>query len=61
MDVGFENPIFAALEVDYDDVEQTPAAGGGGAEGEGEEGADQVSYTKLLTYYEFDLGLNNVT
>lgn len=60
VDVGFENPVFAALEVDYEDVEE--AAPGAGGEGGGEEGAPAgPAYTKLLTYYEFDLGLNNVT
>ncbi|KZV60134.1 hypothetical protein PENSPDRAFT_760172 [Peniophora sp. CONT] len=48
LDVGFENPTFAALEVDYAEADQDPS---GGAARESE---------KLLTYYELDLGLNHV-
>lgn len=49
VDVGFENPIFACLEVDYADADVDPT---------GEAAAETP---KLLTYYELDLGLNNVT
>jgi len=55
VDVGFDNPIFAALEVDYDDLAPAQVAEGG------EEGTGEPTYTKQLTYYEYDLGLNNVT
>lgn len=48
VDVGFENPLFAALEVDYEDSDRDPS-------GEAFRRAQ-----KLLTYYELDLGLNHV-
>ncbi|KIP06506.1 hypothetical protein PHLGIDRAFT_128225 [Phlebiopsis gigantea 11061_1 CR5-6] len=48
LDVGFENPTFAALEVDYSEADQDPT-------GEAFNNAE-----KLLTYYELDLGLNHV-
>ncbi|KXS19436.1 hypothetical protein M427DRAFT_450591 [Gonapodya prolifera JEL478] len=48
VDVGFENPVFAALEVDYQESDQDPT-------GEAFENAE-----KVLTYYELDLGLNHV-
>ncbi|KAF9116628.1 Splicing factor 3B subunit 3 [Mortierella sp. AM989] len=48
VDVGFENPIFACLEVDYSEADQDPT---GEALNESE---------KMLTYYELDLGLNHV-
>ncbi|KAI0755924.1 mono-functional DNA-alkylating methyl methanesulfonate N-term-domain-containing protein [Irpex lacteus] len=48
LDVGFENPIFAALEVDYSESDQDPS-------GEAFNNAE-----KMLTYYELDLGLNHV-
>jgi len=45
VDVGFENPVFACIEADYDaksdEVDRRPS--------------------KMLTYYELDLGLNHVT
>jgi splicing factor 3B subunit 3 len=44
VDVGYENPMFAVLEVNYEEAEQT------GVTGE----------DKLLIYYEMDLGLNHV-
>jgi len=47
VDVGFENPIFAVLEVDYSKADQ-------------ENGGDLNAITKNLTYYELDLGLNHV-
>lgn len=48
VDVGFENPIFACLEVDYE-------------ENAGEVPAEGVArFTKNLTFYELDLGLNHV-
>ncbi|KAI0789091.1 mono-functional DNA-alkylating methyl methanesulfonate N-term-domain-containing protein [Abortiporus biennis] len=49
LDVGFENPMFAALEVDYTESDQDPT-------GEAFNAAE-----KMLTYYELDLGLNHVT
>lgn len=48
VDVGFENPMFACLEIDYEDADSDPS-------GEGAQGTQQ-----LLTYYELDLGLNHV-
>ncbi|OAX33849.1 hypothetical protein K503DRAFT_836197 [Rhizopogon vinicolor AM-OR11-026] len=48
LDVGFENPLFAALEVDYSESDQDPT-------GEAFNNAE-----KMLTYYELDLGLNHV-
>ncbi|KAJ7644170.1 CPSF A subunit region-domain-containing protein [Roridomyces roridus] len=45
VDVGFENPMFAALEVDYAESDQDPTA---------------EAAQKMLTYYELDLGLNHV-
>ncbi|EIW82846.1 hypothetical protein CONPUDRAFT_81012 [Coniophora puteana RWD-64-598 SS2] len=48
LDVGFENPLFAALEVDYAEADQDPT-------GEAAQNAE-----KMLTYYELDLGLNHV-
>ncbi|KAI0339861.1 hypothetical protein BDW22DRAFT_549697 [Trametopsis cervina] len=48
LDVGFENPTFAALEVDYSESDQDPS-------GEAFNNAE-----KMLTYYELDLGLNHV-
>lgn len=38
VDVGFDNPIFACLEIDYEDD----------------------GLQKVLSFYELDLGLNNV-
>lgn len=44
VDVGFENPVFACLEMEYPDLEaECPEMP-----------------EKLLTYYELDLGLNHV-
>ena len=48
VDVGFENPVFACIEMDYEEVDQDPS-------GEAAARAQQ-----LLTYYELDLGLNHV-
>ena len=48
LDVGYENPIFATLEVDYTESDQDPSG----------EAFNQVE--KLLVYYELDLGLNHV-
>lgn len=48
LDVGYENPIFAALEVDYSESDQDPT-------GQAYEEAE-----KSLVYYELDLGLNHV-
>ncbi|KAM9998298.1 hypothetical protein ACTFIY_007955 [Dictyostelium cf. discoideum] len=57
VDVGFDNPIFATISVDY-----TEEDGGGGGSGSIEEMMDEDigKKKKLLTYYELDLGLNNV-
>uniref|UniRef100_A0A7E4WAP3 Splicing factor 3B subunit 3 n=1 Tax=Panagrellus redivivus TaxID=6233 RepID=A0A7E4WAP3_PANRE len=48
MDVGFENPTFACLEVEYEEVDQDPT-------GEAARNVEQC-----LTFYELDLGLNHV-
>ena len=48
LDVGFENPVFACLEVDYAEADQDPT------------GDAMKNVEKLLTYYELDLGLNHV-
>ncbi|ORZ13418.1 CPSF A subunit region-domain-containing protein [Lobosporangium transversale] len=48
VDVGFENPIFACLEVDYSEADQDP------------KGEALRETEKMLTYYELDLGLNHV-
>ncbi|KAH9985372.1 mono-functional DNA-alkylating methyl methanesulfonate N-term-domain-containing protein [Russula vinacea] len=48
VDVGFENPMFAALEVDYTESDQDPT------------GEAAAKAGKMLTYYELDLGLNHV-
>ena len=49
LDVGFDNPTFAALELEYGDCD-ADASG---------EAVDETE--KMLTYYELDLGLNHVT
>ena len=48
LDVGYENPIFAALELDYSESDQDPTG----------QAYEQIE--KLLVYYELDLGLNHV-
>jgi len=48
IDVGFENPMFACLEMDYEEADNDPT-------GEAAENALQT-----LTFYELDLGLNHV-
>ena len=48
LDVGYENPIFAALEFDYTDSDQDPT------------GQAFQDIEKSLVYYELDLGLNHV-
>ena len=47
VDVGFDNPIFAALEVDMEEVDNEPDT-------------RDLLYEKLLVFYELDLGLNHV-
>ncbi|PRQ45551.1 putative transcription factor WD40-like family [Rosa chinensis] len=49
VDCGFDNPIFAAIELDYSEVDQDSS---GNAEKEAQ---------KHLTFYELDLGLNHVS
>ena len=46
IDVGFENPVFACLELDYADVDIDPS---------GEALAESEKY---LTFYELDLGMS---
>lgn len=48
LDVGYENPIFAVLEVDYTECDQDPTG----------QAFDDLE--KSLVYYELDLGLNHV-
>lgn len=48
VDVGFDNPIFAMIELEYTEADQDPS-------GEAFHLAE-----KKLTYYELDLGLNHV-
>ncbi|KAK4147046.1 CPSF A subunit region-domain-containing protein [Dichotomopilus funicola] len=48
LDVGYANPVFAALEIDYSEADQD-ATGEAGKEAEAQ-----------LVYYELDLGLNHV-
>ncbi|KAJ5918015.1 Pre-mRNA-splicing factor rse1 [Penicillium verhagenii] len=48
LDVGYDNPIFAALEVDYSEADQDPTG----------QAYDEME--KVLVYYELDLGLNHV-
>jgi splicing factor 3B subunit 3 len=48
VDVGFENPVFACLEVDYSEADQDHT------------GQAFHNAQKMLTYYELDLGLNHV-
>ena len=48
VDVGYENPIFAMIELEYAEADQDPSG----------EAARDVE--KHLTYYELDLGLNHV-
>ncbi|EDV29081.1 uncharacterized protein TRIADDRAFT_49802 [Trichoplax adhaerens] len=48
IDVGFENPVFACLEVDYEEADNDPT------------GEAALTTRQMLTYYELDLGLNHV-
>lgn len=48
VDVGYDNPLFACLEVDYEDVDEDPT------------GLVAAKTKQSLTYYELDLGLNHV-
>lgn len=48
LDVGYENPVFAVLEVDYTECDLDPT------------GQAFEDLEKLLVYYELDLGLNHV-
>ena len=48
VDVGFENPLFACLEIDYEESDNDPTG----------EVATRTQQT--LTFYELDLGLNHV-
>ncbi|KAK3375163.1 CPSF A subunit region-domain-containing protein [Podospora didyma] len=48
LDVGYANPVFAALELDYSEADQDPSG----------EAAKEVE--TQLVYYELDLGLNHV-
>lgn len=48
LDVGYANPVFAALEVDYTESDQDPTG----------QALDEIE--TQLVYYELDLGLNHV-
>ena len=48
VDVGFENPMFASLEADYDEADQDHT------------GAVAAETRQSLIFYELDLGLNHV-
>lgn len=48
IDVGFENPLFASLEVDYEEVDQDHT------------GQVAKETKQSITFYELDLGLNHV-
>ncbi|TIB68603.1 hypothetical protein E3P77_00973 [Wallemia ichthyophaga] len=48
VDTGYENPQFAALETDYEELDQDPS------------GEALINSNKLITFYELDLGLNHV-
>jgi splicing factor 3B subunit 3 len=48
LDVGYENPLFACLEVDYGDSDNKNSS------------INTGEHQKLLVYYEMDLGLNHV-
>lgn len=64
VDVGFENPIFAALETDYEALEEPPAPPDPSARPPRDPGSsipvDGIPGTMQLTFYELDLGLNHV-
>ncbi|CDP21592.1 unnamed protein product [Coffea canephora] len=49
VDCGFDNPIFAAIELDYSEADQDPT------------GVAASEAQKHLTFYELDLGLNHVS
>ena len=48
LDVGYANPVFAALEIDYSEADQDPS------------GTAAEEIDTQLVYYELDLGLNHV-
>ena len=55
MDVGFENPLFACLEMDYSELEDFDET-----TMENTNSMEEQLPPKMLTYYELDLGLNHV-
>ena len=72
VDNGYDNPIFASLEVQYEDYEdlvlaekkRKEAEGGENNNGENDDvtiGQHGDGFTKQLAYYELDLGLNHVS
>ncbi|XP_054707454.1 splicing factor 3B subunit 3-like isoform X2 [Uloborus diversus] len=48
VDVGFDNPVFACLEMDYEEADNDPT------------GEATISTQQTLTFYELDLGSNHV-
>lgn len=49
VDCGFDNPVFAAIELDYSEADRDPT------------GQAAAEAQKHLTFYELDLGLNHVS
>ena len=49
LDVGFDNPVFAAIELDYSGADEDPT------------GAAAAAASKALSLYRLDLGLNHVS
>lgn len=58
IDNGFDNPIFASLEIQYDSDQQESLDD---HTTNGSNGAHQPSVETQLAYYELDLGLNHVS
>lgn len=48
IDVGYDNPIYAMIEMEYTEVDQDPT------------GEALQTIEKKLSYYELDLGLNHI-
>jgi len=61
LDVGFENPCFAAIEVDYHEEGDPEERRAAEEAAQGTALQPQPVVAKYLTFYELDLGLNHVT
>lgn len=59
LDNGYDNPIFAAIECQYPDLE-SDLQDNNGTSNKGSNGANLAAH-KQLAYYELDLGLNHVS